>query len=81
MEKLQELLNQYSLLQLQYVEFEKYMKNELENLLIEQGVKYQQLTGRIKTIESIEKKLKTKPNLIKRLNDDIRNMNDLCGSE
>lgn len=63
MEKLQELLNQYSLLQLQYVEFEKYMKNELENLLIEQGVKYQQLTGRIKTIESIEKKIKNKTKL------------------
>ncbi len=79
MEKIKELLNQYSLLQLQYVEFEKYMKNELENLLIEKNIKYQQLTGRIKTIESIEKKLISKPILIERLNDDIRNMNDLCG--
>ena len=79
MENLQELLNQYLLLQLQYVKFEKYMKNELENLLIEEGIKYQQLTGRIKTIDSIEKKIKKHPYLIEELNNDIRNMNDLCG--
>ena len=79
MENLQELLNQYSLIQLQYVEFEKYMKNELENLLIEESIKYQQLTGRIKTIDSIEQKIKKHPDLIEELKNDIRNMNDLCG--
>ena len=50
MELIEELLNQYLSLQLKYVDFEKYIKNKIENLIIEIKIKYKNLTSRIKDL-------------------------------
>ena len=76
----EELINQYQELQLNYVLFEKYIKNIIENLLLEEGIKYQNLTGRIKNLKSLKGKLeRTSASTIKELAGDIKNMYDLCG--
>lgn len=72
------LLNQYLELQLKYVSFEKYIKNTIENLLLEERIKYQNLTGRVKDVKSLKGKLERKAT-IKELDGDIKNMYDLCG--
>ena len=74
-----ELLNQYFSLQLEYVNFEKYIKNKFENLMIENGVKYQNLTSRVKNINSLKLKLKQNPEIVNQLEKKIQNLNDLCG--
>ena len=55
----EDLINQYQELQLNYVIFEKYIKNIVENLLLEEGIKYQNLTGRVKNLKSLKGKLRT----------------------
>lgn len=79
MELIEELLNQYLSLQLKYVDFEKYIKNKIENLIIENKIKYQNLTSRIKDLNSLKLKLMNNPNILKQLDNDIQNLNDLCG--
>ena len=79
MDAKKELLDQYFNLQLKYVEFEKYIKNMIENLLIEKGIKYQNLTSRVKNAKSLDGKLEKDPALIRRLKNNIQNINDLCG--
>ena len=54
MDEKEELLNQYIELQLRYVLFEKYIKNIIENLLLESGIKYQNLSSRVKDIKSLK---------------------------
>lgn len=78
MEIKEQLLNQYLELQLKYVSFEKYIKNIVENLLLEEGIKYQNLTGRVKDVKSLKGKLERK-STIRELDGDIKNMYDLCG--
>ncbi len=74
----EELINQYQELQLNYVLFEKYIKNTIENLLLEEKIIYQNLTGRVKNIKSLRGKLE-RTATIKELDGDIKNMYDLCG--
>ena len=76
MELIEELLNQYLSLQLKYVDFEKYIKNKIENLIIENKIKYQNLTSRIKDLNSLKLKLMNNPNILKQLDNDIQNLND-----
>ncbi len=73
----EDLLNQYLALQLKYVEFEKYIKNKIENLLIEDGIRYQNLTSRVKNVKSLTGKLE-KTSILKELKGNIQNMYDLC---
>lgn len=76
----EELINQYQELQLNYVLFEKYIKNIIENLLLEEGIKYQNLTGRVKSLKSLKEKLeRTTTSTIKELDGNIKKMYDLCG--
>ena len=78
MDEKEELLNQYIELQLRYVLFEKYIKNIIENLLLESGIKYQNLSSRVKDIKSLKEKIERRTN-VKELNGNIKNMYDLCG--
>lgn len=78
MEKKEILMQQYSSLLLDYVKYQKFMENEVENLLIKNGVKYQSIASRVKSIGSLSKKLDN-GGLVKKLNGDIKNLNDLCG--
>lgn len=78
MEIKEDLLNQYLRLQLKYVDFEKYIKNKMENILIQEKIKYQNLTSRIKNIESLKKKIE-KTSVQQMLKGNIQNMYDLCG--
>ena len=79
MELIEKLLNQYLSLQLKYVDFEKYIKNKIENLIIENKIKYQNLTSRVKDLNSLKLKLMNNPNILKQLDNNIQNLNDLCG--
>ena len=79
MEKKEILIQQYSSLLLDYVKYQKFMENEVENLLIKNGVKYQSITSRVKSINSLSKKLEDNGWLVKKLKGDIKNLNDLCG--
>lgn len=76
----EDLINQYQELQLNYVLFEKYIKNIVENLLLEEGIKYQNLTGRVKSLKSLKGKLeRTSTSNMEKLDGNIKNMYDLCG--
>ena len=76
----EDLINQYQELQLNYVLFEKYIKNIVENLLLEEGIKYQNLTGRVKNLKSLKGKLeRTSTSNMEKLDGNIKNMYDLCG--
>ena len=76
----EDLINQYQELQLNYVLFEKYIQNIVENLLLEEGIKYQNLTGRVKNLKSLKGKLeRTSTSTIKELDGNIKKMYDLCG--
>ncbi len=76
----EDLINQYQELQLNYVIFEKYIKNIVENLLLEEGIKYQNLTGRVKNLKSLKGKLeRTSTTNMEKLDGNIKNMYDLCG--
>lgn len=72
------LLRQYSLLIAEYIKYKKYMENKIENLLIVNNIKYQNLTSRIKEIESLSNKLNNQ-DIMSKLEGDIKNLNDLCG--
>lgn len=76
--EIEKLVNQYSLIQLSYNKFKEYMLNEIENMLIENGIRFQNLSGRVKDINSLRGKLKNEQ-LLEKLNGDIKNLNDLCG--
>ena len=78
MEQKEELLKQYLKLQLEYVKFQKYMVNLIDNLLIEKNIKYQNLTSRVKDVNSLEQKL-NKSSVLEKLDGNIQNMYDLCG--
>lgn len=79
MNEIKMLLDQYSILQSEYVEFKKNIENDLKKLLVKNEINFQQLTGRVKKRESLENKLKKNPNLLVTLKGDIKNLNDLCG--
>ena len=72
------LLQQYYSLMLDYVKYKNYIENKIENLLIENNIKYQNLTSRIKEVKSLSNKLDN-PEVMSKLDGDIKNLNDLCG--
>lgn len=78
MEKAKEqMLKEYLSFQLTYVEFTSYIENKVKNILIENGIKYQSLNSRVKTYDSLEKKLTEK--MINRVCKNIKKINDLSG--
>lgn len=72
-----EMLKKYLDLQLEYVEFTNYIENKVKNLLTENNIKYQAISSRVKTYESLEKKLT--PEQINGICRNIMNLNDLSG--
>lgn len=71
------MIETYLNMQLQYVELTEYIKNKVQNLLTENNVKYQNINGRVKSYESLEKKLTE--NQINGIRRNIMNLNDLSG--
>lgn len=71
------MLRQYVSEQLNYVEFTSYMENKIRNLLFENDIRFQTISSRVKTYDSLEKKL-TK-NIINGVHKDIKKLNDLSG--
>ena len=69
------MLRQYVSEQLNYVEFTSYMENKIRNLLFENDIRFQTISSRVKTYDSLEKKL-TK-NIIDGIHKDIKKLNDL----
>ena len=72
-----QMLETYLNMQLQYVELTEYIKNKLQNLLTENNIKYQNISGRVKSYDSLEKKLTV--NQINGVRRNIMNLNDLSG--
>ena len=73
----EEMLNEYLSSQLIYVEFTNYIENKVRNILIENGIKYQALSSRVKSYDSLKNKL-TK-GIIDGAHRNIRKLNDLSG--
>ncbi len=73
----EDMLKDYLSLQLLYVDFTNYVENKVKNLLIENNIKYQSISSRVKSYNSLEKKL-TDP-MINGIHRNIKNLNDLSG--
>lgn len=73
----EDMLKEYLSLQLLYVDFTNYVENKVKNLLIENNIKYQSISSRVKSYNSLEKKL-TDP-IINGIHRNIKNLNDLSG--
>lgn len=71
------MIETYLNMQLKYVELTEYIKNKVQNLLTENNIKYQNISGRVKSYESLEKKLTE--NQINGIKRNIMNLNDLSG--
>lgn len=73
----EDLLKEYLSLQLLYVDFTNYVENKIKNLLIEHNVRYQAVSSRVKSYDSLDKKLDV--NIINAIHKNIKNLNDLSG--
>ncbi len=73
----EDMLDEYLSLQLQYVDFTNYVENIIKNLLIENNIKYQAISSRVKSYDSLEKKLTTQ--MIDGIHKNIKNLSDLSG--
>lgn len=71
------MLKDYLSSQLLYVEFTTYVENKIKNILMENEIKYQSLSSRVKNYDSLEKKLTEK--IINGVHKDIKKLNDLSG--
>ena len=72
-----EMLTEYLSSQLIYVEFTSYIENKVKNILIENEIKYQSISSRVKSYDSLKNKLTE--NMINGICKNIRNINDLSG--
>lgn len=78
MKKIKEqMLKEYLSSQLIYVEYTSYIENKVKNILIENGIKYQSLSSRVKSYDSLYNKLTE--NMINGICKNIKNINDLSG--
>ena len=73
----EEMLKEYLSSQMLYVEFTSYIENKIKNILIENQIKYQSLNSRVKSYDSLEKKLTEE--IINGVRKSIKNLNDLSG--
>ena len=73
----EQMLKEYLSSQLIYVEYTSYIENKVKNILIENGIKYQSLSSRVKSYDSLENKLTEK--IINGVCKDIKKINDLSG--
>jgi len=69
--KKEDILSEYLSLQTQYDSFTNYVKKKIENILIENNIKYQTISGRVKSYDSLNKKLDTMdiPKNLKKIRD------------
>lgn len=72
-----QMLQDYLSSQLNYVEFTSYIENKVKNILIENGIKYQSLSSRVKSYDSLKNKLTE--NIINGAHRNIKKINDLSG--
>ena len=73
----EQMLRDYLSSQLIYVEFTSYIENKVKNILIENEIRYQSLSSRVKSYDSLESKLTEK--MINGVCKNIRKINDLSG--
>lgn len=73
----EQMLKDYLSSQLLYVEFTSYIENKVKNILIENGIKYQSLSSRVKSYDSLENKLTEK--MINGVCKNIKKLHDLSG--
>ncbi len=73
----EDMLKDYLSFQLMYVDFTNYVENKIKNLLIENNIKYQSISSRVKSYDSLDKKLTEQ--MIDGISRNIKNLNDLSG--
>lgn len=79
-EDIEKLVTDFINMQLEYVKFTEYMERKVQNILIENNIKYQAITSRVKDIESLRKKLNFMgKNNFSQIVNDVRKINDLSG--
>lgn len=71
------MLTNYMELQLDYIEFTKYVENKINNIITEKNIVYQTISSRVKNYKSLEKKLTE--SIINGIHKNIKNLNDLSG--
>lgn len=71
------MLTNYMELQLDYIEFTKYVENKITNIITENNIVYQTISSRVKNYKSLEKKLTE--SIINGIHKNIKNLNDLSG--
>lgn len=75
--KKEQMLKKYLEMQLTFVDLTDYVENKLKNLLIENKIRYQSISGRTKSYESLKGKLTKK--MADGIHNNILKMNDLSG--
>ena len=71
------MLTNYMELQLDYIEFTKYVENKITNIITENNIVYQTISSTVKNYKSLEKKLTE--SIINGIHKNIKNLNDLSG--
>lgn len=72
-----QMLKDYLSSQLLYVEFTSYIEDKVKNILVENSIRYQSLSSRVKSYDSLKNKLTEK--MINGVCGNIKELNDLSG--